>query len=111
MTPVEEHQLFLVKCKKEKIEPTKELFQAFQDQVEARYRYMTSENYMALERERVRKQQRTVQQTIAEDGAIISPIDDKAYVTQRSWEDHKKMNDVIEVGNEIANKRKKKCEK
>jgi len=107
MTPEEENNLFLSKCKKEKIEPTKELLQQFQHMVMAREQVIESEAYKAFEKERIRRQQRTVDQTIAEDGAIISPIDDKQYVTKRSWEDHKKAENVIEVGNEIANKRKR----
>lgn len=111
MTPEQEYQLFLQKCKKEKIEPSKELFENFKNMVEMRYQIMMSDEYKAFEKERIRKQQRTVEQTIQEDGAIISPIDEKAYTTQRSWEDHKKANNVVEVGNETANKRKQKCEK
>jgi len=107
ITPEEEHNLFLAKCKKEKIEPTKELFESFQHMVATRQAIIESEGYKAHEKERKRKQQRTVNQTIQEDGAIISPIDEKAYTTKRSWEDHKKANDVVEVGNETANKRKK----
>jgi TPP-dependent indolepyruvate ferredoxin oxidoreductase alpha subunit len=107
MTPEEERNLFLSKCKKEKIEPTKELWEQFQHMVMARQAIIESEAHKAFEAERKRRQQRTVQQTIAEDGGIISPIDGKAYSTERSWEDHKKAEDVIEVGNENANKKKR----
>lgn len=107
MTPEEENLLFLSKCKKEKIEPTKELFDAFQQMVMARQHLIESEGHKAFEKERIRRQQRTVDQTIQEDGAIISPINEKAYTTKAAWEDHKKAENVIEVGNETANRRKK----
>jgi hypothetical protein len=106
MTPEEEHQLFLQKCKKEKIEPTKDLYERFKGMVELRRQVIESEAYKAYEKERQRKQQRTVDQTINEDGAIISPIDEKAYTTKRSWEEHQKAHDVVEVGNENVNKKK-----
>ena len=106
MTPEEEYNLFLIKCRKEKKEPTKALFQSFQHMVQARQSIIESEAYEAYERERIRRQQRTVSQTIQEDGAIISPIDEKAYTTQHAWNEHKKIEDVIEVGNENANKKK-----
>lgn len=107
MTPEQEHALYLSKCKKEKVAPTKEHFAMYQQMVMAREQIINSEAHKAFEKERKRRQQRTVAQTIQEDGAIISPIDEKAYVTERSWEDHKKAENVIEVGNETANKRKK----
>ena len=107
VTAEEEHNIFLSKCKKEKIEPTKELFESFQHMVMARQQIINSESHKAYEKERIRRQQRTVDQTISEDGAIISPIDEKAYTTKSAWEDHKKAENVVEVGNEIANKRKR----
>jgi len=110
MTPEDEYNLFLGKCKKEKKEPTKELFIQWQDMVKARDEFLRSESYKAYEKERIRRQQRTVSQTIQEDGAVISPIDDKAYVSKHAWDDHKRANDLFEVGNENANKRKKKNE-
>lgn len=108
LNPEEEHQLFIAKCHKEKLTPSLELFQRWKAEVEKRTRYFESPEFKAFEKERIRKQQRTVDQTIAEDGAIISPINEKAYVTKRSWEDHKKEENVIEVGNETANKRQEK---
>lgn len=112
MTPKQEHDLFLKKCKKEKIKPTSELFSMFQEAVRHRQSqleaWLQSDEGKAFEKERVRKQQRTVAQTIQEDGAIQSPLDGKYYVTVRSWEDHVKANNVVEAGNEIANKRKKR---
>lgn len=112
MTPKEEYDLFLKKCKKEKIEPKPELFEMFQEKVRLRQSqmeaYMKTDEYKAAEKERVRRQQRTVAQTIQEDGAIKSPIDDKYYTTVRAWEYHKEANDIVEVGNEIANRRKKR---
>ena len=107
MTPEQENLLYLSKCRKEKIKPSKEHFEMFQQMVMAREQVIQSEGYKAFEKERKRRQQRTVDQTIQEDGAIISPINEKAYVTKRSWEDHKKAENVIEVGNETANKRKR----
>ncbi len=106
LNPEQEHELFLAKCAKEKIEPTKELFEAFQQMVQMRQQIIESEAYKAFEKERQRRNQRTVTQTIQEDGAIISPIDEKAYTTKRSWDDHIKANDVVEVGNENVKKRK-----
>lgn len=108
MNPDQENKLFFAKCKKEKISPTPELFQSFQDTVMARQHLMESEAHKSYEKERKRRQQRTVNQTIQEDGAIISPVDEKAYVTKRAWDDHIKANNMIEIGNETANKRKKR---
>ena len=110
MTQEEEDKQFLTMCVKDKVEPTKERRAFFNKVVETRAKQMQSPEYIAYHKERIRKQQRTVEQTIQEDGAIISPIDDKQYVTKRSWEDHKKAENVVEVGNETANKRKKKQE-
>lgn len=111
MTPKEEYELFLKRCKKEKIQPTPELFATWQEQVRMRQiqieAIMQSDNYKNAQKEKMRRQQRTVEQTINEDGAIISPITEEAYVTKREWEDHKKAHDVIEVGNETVEKRKK----
>jgi hypothetical protein len=111
MTPEQEYDLFLKKCKKEKIEPRPELFTTFQEKVRLRSlqleAWQKTDEFKAFEKERIRRQQRTVKQTIDEDSAIISPIDDKQYTTVRSWEEHKKANDVIEVGNEISKKRSK----
>jgi len=115
MTPDKENDLFLKKCKKEKIEPTPELFLLFQENIKIRQAQiealMKTDEYKGFEKERLRRQQRTVWQTIEEDGAIVSPIDEKQYTTVRSWEDHKRVHDVIEVGNETANKRKKRIVK
>lgn len=108
LAPEEEHAVFLAKCESEKIAPSKELFAAWKAEVDKRQAWFASDDFKRFEKERIRKQQRTVTQTIQEDGAIISPIDDKQYVTERSWEEHKKIEDVVEVGNENANKRKAK---
>lgn len=108
MTHEEEQKLFLQKCKKENIEPTKELFERFQHMVIAREQIIKSDAYQAAKRERERIKQRTVTQTIQEDGAILSPLDDKYYNSKRSWDEHIKAHGVIEVGNENKNKRNKK---
>lgn len=107
MSPEEEDAEFMRMCFKDKVEPTKERRAFFNTVVAVRLKEMQSPAYIAFEKERIRRQQRTVAQTIQEDGAIISPVDEKAYITERSWDDHKKANDMVEVGNEIANKRKK----
>ena len=110
----EEYNLFLAKCAKKKIIPTPELFKNFQKMVEKRLAVITSEAYKAFEKERLRRQQRTVEQTINEDGAIISPVDDVAYTTKRAWNDHIKANQLIERGNEltcIKDEKKEKQEK
>lgn len=108
LSPEEEHQLFIAKCHKEKLEPSLELFQRWKAEVERRVRYYESDDFKAFEKERIRRQQRTVDQTIQEDGAIISPINEKAYVTKRSWQDHIIEEGVVEVGNENANKKQEK---
>jgi hypothetical protein len=107
MSPEEENKLFLEKCAKEKISPSKELFSNWKKLVELREKHIQSMSYKDMEKERIRRQQRTVDQTISEDGAVISPIDEKAYTSKRAWNDHIKSQDVVEIGNENAKKRKK----
>ena len=84
LSPDEEHKLFLSKCKQENIEPTKELFEGFKNMVALRQEIIQSEAFKGYQKEKKRRQQRTVDQTINEDGAIISPLVDKQYVTKRS---------------------------
>lgn len=108
LTQEQEHTLFLQKCKKENIEPTKELFERFQHMVMARQQIIMSETYQSRQKEQERIKQRTITQTIEEDGAILSPLDDKHYTSKRSWDDHVKAHNVVEIGNENKNKRKKK---
>ena len=107
MTPSEEEKKYIELCFKGGVLPSDERRAFFDKVVAARAAQMQSPEYIAYEKERIRRQQRTVTQTIQEDGAIISPIDDKQYVTERSWEAHKKAENVEEAGNEIANKRKR----
>lgn len=107
----EEYNLFLAKCAKKNIIPTPELFKNFQKMVEKRLAVINSEAYKAFEKERLRRQQRTVDQTIAEDGAIISPVDDVAYTTKSAWNDHIKANQLIERGNELTSINDEKKEK
>ena len=108
MTKEKEDAQFIKMCFKDKVEPTKERRAFFDKVVQNRIEAMRSPGYIEFQKERIRRQQRTVAQTIQEDGAIISPVDEKAYVTKRSWDDHTKANNMVEVGNEIANKRKRK---
>ena len=108
LTKEQEYDVFLAKCQKENVTPSKELFEKFQLMVQARQRVIMSEAYQANKAENERIKQRTVSQTIAEDGAIHSPLDDKYYSSERGWKDHVKAYDVVEIGNENKKKRKKK---
>ncbi len=108
LTREQEYDVFLAKCQKESIAPSKELFEKFQFMVLAREQLIRSEAYQAKKRERERIEQRTVSQTIAEDGAIYSPLDDNYYSSEFAWKDHIKAHDVVEIGNENKKKRKKK---
>ena len=50
-----------------------------------------------------RRNQRTVEQTIREDGGIRSPLDGKVYTTKYAYDDHAKARGVKPVGNDFNN--------
>ena len=51
-----------------------------------------------------RRNQRTVEQTINQDGGIRSPLDGKVYTTKYAYEDHAKARGVKMVGNDFNGK-------
>jgi hypothetical protein len=67
MTPEQEYDLFLKKCKKEKIEPTPELFTTFQEKVRLRSlqleAWQKTDEFKAFEKERIRNWKRGKRQT------------------------------------------------
>ena len=53
------------------------------------------------------RNQRTVSQTINQDGGIRSPLDGKVYTSEHKYKDHVKAHGVQEVGNDFNGRTKK----